>query len=165
MDQKIGVCRIDVVTPSTTEESHRTGARFTNGVFSLGQPLGVTAAEVIRAADAADEAAADIRTKSQNLINNMLARTTQFEGGAGNAFRKVLVEFADDLNVAVLQKLEDLSAKTRTSANELFSQDDVNAAELTAKGNNFTGMTGSTGAPGLADSGQSGYGKVTANLS
>ncbi|GIJ67891.1 hypothetical protein Voc01_028080 [Virgisporangium ochraceum] len=132
-------------------------------MFSLGQPLGVTAAEVIRAADAADEAAADIRTKSQSLVNSMISRSAQFQGGAGNAFRKVLVEFVDDLNVQVLQKLEDLSNKTRTSANELFSRDDINAAELTAKGNNF----GGSGPGGLADSGQSGHvkgGGVTASL-
>ena len=69
------------------------------------------------------------------------------------------VEFADDLNVQVLQKLEDLSAKTRTSANQLFSQDDIAAAELTAKGNNFKGIGG-----GLADTGKSGHGSVTAPL-
>ena len=114
---------------------------------------------MIRAADAADEAAADIRIRSQNLINNMISRSAQFTGGAGTAFRNVLVEFADDLNVQVLQKLEDLSAKTRTSANQLFSQDDIAAAELTAKGNNFKGIGG-----GLADTGQSGHGSVTASL-
>lgn len=90
----------------------------------------------------------------------MISRSAQFTGGAGTAFRNVLVEFADDLNVQILQKLEDLSAKTRTSANQLFSQDDVAAAELTAKGNNF----GGSGPGGLPDSGQSGHGTVTASL-
>lgn len=96
---------------------------------------------VIRAADAADEAAADIRKRSQTLVDSMISRSNQFKGGAGSAFRKVLVEFADDLNVHVLQRLETLSGNTRTAASSLFSQDEVNAAEITAKGNNFGGGT------------------------
>ncbi len=105
---------------------------------------------MIRAADAADEAAADIRTKAQNLVNDMMGRSQQFQGGAGNAFRNVLQLFVTELNRDVLQKLEDLSDKTRQSANRTFSEDEVGAAEINAAGNNFrggmdTGLSGHNG--------------------
>lgn len=111
---------------------------------------------MIRAADAADEAAADIRTKAQSLVSDMMSRSAQFQGGAGTAFRNVLQQFVTELNRDVLQRLEDLSAKTRQSANKTFSQDEVAAAEINAQGNNFRG--------GM-DSGLSGHGSVTAGLS
>jgi hypothetical protein len=72
----------------------------------------------------------------------MHGQAAQFTGMTGSAFRMVLDEFMNDLNV-ILQKLEALSGATRNAANKLFEQDQQGASTVTraASGSGSTGVT------------------------
>ena len=81
------------------------------------------------AAQAADDAAAEIRRTGVTLVSSMQGQAASFTGNAGTAFRNVLNDLMNDLNT-ILTRLETLSAATRTSANRLFEQDETSAAAM-----------------------------------
>jgi WXG100 family type VII secretion target len=103
-------------------------------------PTAVTAQTLESAAQAADDAAAEIRRNGMTLINSMQAQTAGFTGQAGTAFRNVLTDLMGDLNT-ILTQLENMSANTRVSATRLFGQDEASAASL----NRIAPPTGVTG--------------------
>ena len=88
------------------------------------------ASQIESAAALADDVAQELRTKSQSTSTSMHGRSAEFTGMTGTAFRMVLDEFLNDLNV-ILQKLESLSGATRNAANKLFDQDQQGASTIT----------------------------------
>ena len=82
-----------------------------------------------RAAQAADDAAAEIRKTGMSMVSDMQAQSMSFKGAAGTAFRNVLNMMMDDLN-GILNRLETLSGNTRVAANKLMEQDQNAASSL-----------------------------------
>ena len=107
-------------------------------------PTAVTAAAVNKAANAADTAAADIRKQVNTTVGNMFAQASSFTGAAGTTFRRVLGDFSEDMDKFVLQKLEELSAGTRTAATKLFGTDEANATAVANAGASPSGGGGVT---------------------
>jgi WXG100 family type VII secretion target len=106
-------------------------------VFSL---VAVTAEAVNAAAQAADDAATKIRTQVNTTVGSMQAQAASFTGIAGSAFRHVLGQFAEDMDKAVLQRLETLADNTRTAANQMFSQDQDGGTTITRAGTSPGGV-------------------------
>jgi uncharacterized protein YukE len=94
---------------------------------------------VNKAAQAADDAAGDIRKQANTIVGNMQGQAAQFTGAAGNAFRNVLGQLSMDLDKFILQALESLAANTRTAATQLLDQDEQGAAGINRVGS--TGVT------------------------
>jgi uncharacterized protein YukE len=92
-----------------------------------------------KAAQTADDAAAEIRSNGMTLISNIQGQAAGFTGLAGTAFRNVSASLMEDMN-AILQRLETLSSNTRVSATKLFGQDESSAAAI-----NRVAPTGVTG--------------------
>jgi WXG100 family type VII secretion target len=92
-----------------------------------------------RAAQTADDAAAEIRSNGVTLISSIQGQAAGFTGLAGTAFRNASSSLMEDMN-AILQRLETLSANTRTSANRLVDQDESSAGAI-----NRVAPTGVTG--------------------
>ena len=82
-----------------------------------------------KAAQSADDAAAEIRKNGINLVSGMQGQAASYTGAAGTAFRNVLNGMMEDLN-AILNRLETLSANTRTSANRIMQTDDTSAGAI-----------------------------------
>jgi uncharacterized protein YukE len=97
---------------------------------SPGQGTAVTAAAVNKAANAADTAATSIRTQVNTTVDLMMGQASSFTGAAGSTFRRVLGEFATDMDKYVLQKLEELANNTRVASNRLFGTDDTASATI-----------------------------------
>jgi uncharacterized cupredoxin-like copper-binding protein len=93
-----------------------------------------------KAANAADDAAADVRKQGQTLVSNMISEASSFTSPAGTAFRTVLGDLMDDVNRIILD-LENMANAARQTSNELFGQDDTNAANF-KKIHAPTGVTG-----------------------
>jgi uncharacterized protein YukE len=105
------------------------------------------AAQIESGAALADDVADELRSRSKTTSTNMHARSAEFTGMTGSAFRMVLDEFLNDLNV-ILQKLEALSGATRNAANKLFDQDQQGGATVSRAASGGTG--GGTVTTGLS---------------
>ena len=123
--------------------SEHGGSSDETGCSSLA-PTAVTAAAVNKAANAADTAAADIRKQVNTTVGNMFAQASSFTGAAGTTFRRVLGDFSEDMDKFVLQKLEELSAGTRTAATKLFGTDEAGATAIANAGASPSGGGGVT---------------------
>jgi WXG100 family type VII secretion target len=82
-----------------------------------------------KAAQTADDAAAEIRSNGVTLISSIQAQAAGFTGLAGTAFRNAASSLMEDMN-AILQRLETLSSNTRVSANRLVDQDETSAGSI-----------------------------------
>jgi WXG100 family type VII secretion target len=82
-----------------------------------------------KAAQTADDAAAEIRSNGVTLISSIQAQAAGFTGLAGTAFRNAAGSLMEDMN-AILQRLETLSSNTRVSANRLVGQDETSAGAI-----------------------------------
>jgi len=105
----------------------------------------LTRAMLAKAANEADEAAAECRSGGVSLINDMHAEAAGFTGAAGTAFRNVLGECMQDVN-AIVAKLEEMSNNARVSAKRLTEQDEaaassVNGVATTSGGPVTAGLT------------------------